>query len=81
MPFIKLNNSKINYQFSVGSDSFIVSQVVDSSCSYETPIVIRDEQTLKMYFGNFFPGCGYLCELLSRGVALLLISLFHLIND
>lgn len=72
MPLLKLNNSKINYQYSIGADNFIISEVVNSTCSYESPIVIRDKQTLDIYFGQSYSGRGYHNELLSSGVSLLL---------
>ena len=72
MPLLKLNSSKINYQYSIGADNFIISEVVNSTCSYESPIVIRDKQTLDIYFGQNYPGRGYHNELLSSGVSLLL---------
>lgn len=72
MPLLKLNSSKINYQYSIGTDNFIISEVVNSTCSYESPIVIRDKQTLDLYFGQNYPGRGYHNELISSGVSLLL---------
>ena len=72
MPLLKLNSSKINYQYSIGADNFIVSEIVNSSCSYEVPIVIRDKQTLDLYFGQSYPGRDYHDELLNNGVSLFL---------
>lgn len=72
MPLLKLNSSKINYQYSIGADNFIISEVINSTCSYESPIVIRDKQSLDIYFGQNYPGRGYHNELLTSGVSLLL---------
>lgn len=72
MPYINLNNSKINYQYSIGNDLFIVSGIVDSSCSYKSPKVIRSRKELDIYFGKSFKERGYFEELLDSGVSLLL---------
>lgn len=72
MPYIKQNTSKINYQYSIGADTFIVSGIVDSKCSYKSPVIVRDKQSLDIYFGKSFPERNYFIELLEMGVSLLL---------
>ena len=72
MPYINLNSSKINYQYSIGNDLFIVSGIVDSPCSYKSPKVIRSRKELDIYFGRSFKERGYFEELLDSGVSLLL---------
>ena len=72
MPILTLNSAKINYHYSIGYDNFIISEIVNSRCSYEVPIVIRDKQTLDLYFGQSYPERGYHNELLSNGVSLFL---------
>lgn len=72
MPYIHLNDSKINYHYLVGDDLFIVSGIVDSSCSYKSPLVIRSKQELDIYFGKSFKERDYFDELIESGVSLLI---------
>ena len=72
MPYIHLNSSKINYQYSIGDDLFIISGIVGSSCSYNSPKVIRTKHELDLYFGRSFKERGYFNELIDNGVSLLL---------
>lgn len=71
MPYIKTGTTKINYISDV-SDRFIISSVVDSTVSYETPIPIRTKDELDIYFGKNFSERDYFDELLNSRTTLLL---------
>ena len=46
--YIELGSTKINYKKSTGSDFIILSQVVNSSLSYEKPVIVRKKKTIKV---------------------------------
>lgn len=74
MPYLQLRNSSLSYQYVSRGDRLIVSGIVDSGCSYESPILIRTKKELDIYFGRNFPERAYFNELLEDGVSLLLFK-------
>ena len=70
--YIKLGSTKINYTNHSINDYIILSQVVDSSLSFEKPTLVRNIEHLNIWFGTEFEGRNYLKELLNIGVTLLL---------
>lgn len=71
MPYIRLGTTKTNFNSNI-SDTLIVSDIVDSGCSYRSPILIRDKDSLDIYFGRSFSQRNYYEELLSQGITLFL---------
>lgn len=70
--YIKLGSTKINYR-NRGTDDFIIlSEVVDSSLSYEKPVLVRTTEELDIWFGEDFTDKDYFIELLKGGVTLYL---------
>lgn len=74
MSFIKLNQQKINYQQQERQpdDTFILSDIVDSTISPEYPKIIRTTDELAIYFGTNWDQYNYYVQLLSSGISLLL---------
>lgn len=71
MPYIRLNQANIKYSTDI-LDSLIVSDIVESGCSYQNPVLIRDKDSLDIYFGRSFHERDYYDELLKSGVTLFL---------
>ena len=71
MPYIRLSQANIKYSTDI-SDSLIVSDIVESGCSYQNPVLIRDKDSLDIYFGRSFHERDYYDELLKSGVTLFL---------
>ena len=59
MAYVKLENTQINYKSEVRTDKWILSQIINSDCSYKNPILIRTEQDLELYFGNSYKDFQY----------------------
>lgn len=78
MPYIKLGNTRINY--SSTSDTFIITSIIDSSSSYQYPVLVRDKTTLDIYFGKKFRQRNYFEELLSMNSTLYLYRPVSCIN-
>ena len=74
MSFIKLNQQKLNYQQQENQqdDTFILSDIVDSTISPEYPKIIRTTDELAIYFGTDWDQYDYYIQLLSSGISLLL---------
>ena len=70
--YIKLESTKINYFNQLTNDYIIISQVVDSSLSFEKPVLVRNISQLNVWFGEEFVGRNNLIELLEMGATLLL---------
>lgn len=69
--YIKIGNTNIKYLTSQ-DDFMIVSEVIDSSLSYEKPVLVRTSDELDIWFGRSFSDRDYLSELLEMGVTLFL---------
>lgn len=69
--YIRLGTTNIKYDRTI-NDYMIVSEVVDSKCSYESPVLVRDKDELDIYFGKDFTSRDYFDELLKNKVTLYL---------
>jgi len=64
---INLGNTSINYKDETSRNDFIIiSQIVDSSMSYEKPVLVRTPAELDIWFGKSFSQYDYLYELLEH---------------
>ena len=72
MAYLKLGNTHIRYGRENTVDRLILSQVVDSGCSYKNPKLIRSIEDLELFFGNSYEDYEYHKELLSNGATLYL---------
>lgn len=70
MPYLQLGKTNINYLDY--EDKFIVTMILETSSSYEYPILVRDTPTMDIYFGKSFKERSFLNDLISRGVTLYL---------
>ncbi len=70
--YIKLGNTAINYSSTNIDDFMILSEVVDSGLSYESPTIVRDVNELDIWFGQDIKDRDFLIELLQRGISLYL---------
>ena len=70
--YIILSSTKLNYINKAHSDFIILSEIVDSSLSYEKPTLVRSVEQLDIWFGKDFKDRSYLVELLNMGVTLYL---------
>jgi hypothetical protein len=71
--YINLGNINLNKTESGElNDWIILSEVIDSSMSYEKPTCIRSIEELEIWFGKDYDSYSYFCELLSSGVTLYL---------
>lgn len=69
--YLKLGTTNIKY--STDQDDFIIfSEIIDSTMSYEKPILVRTPDELDIWFGKSFTNRDYLIELLKSGVTLFL---------
>ena len=69
--YLKLGRQNLQY-YQDTSDWMIMAEVVDSSLSFETPILVRTTDELDIWFGRNFPDYDYMKELIGNGLALLL---------
>lgn len=72
MSYLRLGETHINYASENRMDRLILSQIVDSECSYKDPKLIRSSEELELYFGNSYKDYEYHCELLGSGATLYL---------
>jgi hypothetical protein len=72
MAYLKLGNTHINYGKENTWDRLILSQVLDSGCSYKNPKLVRSVEDLELYFGNSFEDYDYYKELITGGATLYL---------
>lgn len=70
MAYIKLGNTKINY--GTREDTFIVTSIIETQSCYQYPVLVRDKDTLDIYFGREFSQRNYYEELLDLGATLFL---------
>ena len=70
--YIKLGSTRLNYHRPRPDDFIILSQVVNSSMSYERPVLVRTIEELDIWFGREFENYDYFCELLISGNTLYL---------
>ena len=70
--YIKLGSIKLNYRNQGTSDFIILSEIVDSSLSYEKPVLVRTTEELDIWFGENFTSKDYFIELLKKGITLFL---------
>ena len=71
MPYLSLGKTNMNYS-DERIDKFIVTMILDTSSSYQYPVLVRDTPTLDIYFGKSFKYRDFLNELLGLGVTLYL---------
>lgn len=69
MPYLSLGKTNMNYS-DERIDKFIVTMILDTSSSYQYPVLVRDTPTLDIYFGKSFRYRDFLNELLGLGVTL-----------
>ena len=69
--YLKLGRQNLQYSQDT-SDWMIVAEVVDSSLSFENPILVRTTDELDIWFGRNFPDYYYMKELIQCGLVLLL---------
>lgn len=81
--YIKLGNTKINYRTAAVDKYMILAEVVNSSMSYETPVVISNVSELNALFSKDFDDYIYLKRILEsyRNVALYLFKPFSSIKS
>ena len=70
--YIKLGTTNLNYIKSTTNDYIILAEVVDSSLSFEKPVLVRNTDELDIWFGKEFSDRDYFIELLNSGVTLFL---------
>lgn len=70
MPYLSLGKTNLNYNNY--EDEFIITMILDTSSSYQYPILVRDTPTLDIYFGKNFKYRDFLNEMISMGVSLYL---------
>lgn len=68
MPRTTLGRITTNY--STRDDTFILSAILPTSCSYEYPVLIRTKKELDSYMGDNFPYRGYYIYLLNNNITL-----------
>lgn len=73
MSYLKLDRTRINYSSpSITRGGIILSQVLDSKCGPENPVLVSSTTDLDLYFGRSFREREYFEELLSWDVNLML---------
>ena len=70
--YIKLGSAVLNRIKQVPDDFIVLSQVVNSSMSYERPVIVRTIEELDIWFGREFDDYNYFCELIKAGNSLYL---------
>ena len=70
--YIKLGSTVLNRIKQVPDDFIVLSQVVNSSMSYERPVIVRTIEELDIWFGREFDDYNYFCELIKAGNSLYL---------
>lgn len=75
MSYLKLDRTKINYiSPSISRGGIILSQIIESECSPENPVLVSSVSELDLYFGRSFIEREYFEELLTNDVTLLLTN-------
>lgn len=69
--YLKLKSIKLQ-KTDKSDDHFILAEVPDSPMSYESPIIVRSQDELDIWFGSEFEDYNYFSELISSGVSLYL---------
>ena len=70
---IKIGNTKLIYSPERTYDDFmIISEVIDSTMSYEYPVLVHNKEELDIWFGTEFPYRDFYISLLGSGVTLYL---------
>lgn len=72
MPYIFLNNTAIDKSRAVKNNLILLSSIVNSPVSYETPRIITSIEDLDIYFEKDFSDYEYYVELLKRNASLFL---------
>lgn len=63
--YLKLGNAILNYSKEEEKNSFLIfAEIVDSTISYERPVLVRTAEELELWFGKFFSSYFYLKQLL-----------------
>lgn len=65
MPYISLGKTTIDYLDY--EDTFIISMILDTPCSYQYPVLVKDVTTMDVYFGTSFKEREFLSEMISLG--------------
>lgn len=79
MPYLTLGKTNINY--SNKTDQFIITMILDTTCSYQYPILVRDTPTLDIYFGKRSIYRDFLNEMIKSGVTLNLYKPIQKLGD
>ena len=69
--YIKLGTLNLQY-YQDTNDWMIMAEVIDSSLSFEDPVLVRTTDELDIWFGRGFSDYNYLSELIQMGVVLYL---------
>jgi hypothetical protein len=69
--YLKLGRQNLQY-YQDTSDWMIMAEVVNSSLSFETPILVRNTDELDIWFGRNFSDYYYMKELIGSGLVILL---------
>lgn len=65
--YLKLGNAVLNYSNEIVKDSFMIfAEIVDSTISYERPVLVRTAEELDIWFGKYFSSYFYLKQLLQN---------------
>ena len=78
MPYLNLGKTNINYNKT--EDEFIITMILDTSSSYEYPVLVRDMSTLDIYFGKSSGYRDFLNEMISYGATLYLYRPIQLMS-
>lgn len=70
--YINLDKIKLKRESTPYDDFTILSEVVDSGLSYESPVLVRTIDELNIWFGKNFSSYDYCKELISEGATLYL---------
>lgn len=69
--YLKLGTINLQY-YQNTNDWMIMAEVIDSSMSFEEPILVRTTDELDIWFGRYFTDYDYLYELVRMGIVLYL---------
>ena len=69
--YIKLGTLNLQY-YQDTNDWMIMAEVIDSSLSFENPVLVRTTDELDIWFGRGFSDYNYLSELIQSGIVLYL---------
>ena len=71
--YIKLGKTNINYLNGDSDNNYmIVSDIIDSTLSYESPVIVNTKEELDIWFSKNFTERNYLISLLENNVTLYL---------